>query len=225
VGVLGVPKLITVQTPLLYGGSDNTFKDMSHTVRWYSKRPFYSPIPYDFIRTAEATPQLYLTTNNIPIFCLDCSYNFNSGLNAVVNSAILSGTTYTISVTDSGNVGFSLSDISVYLSDARVQCTSLTGTVSSFMCNFKADSKGKAALPAGSYSPQIHIANIGYADVSATASVSVSMTVDSMTPSATGTNGGIFGTIIGTGFPIDNTASFSVILCNNTATKFTIVSN
>lgn len=51
-GVHGVPKLITVQTPLLYGGSDNIFKDMSYTVRWYSKRPLYNPIPYEFLRTA-----------------------------------------------------------------------------------------------------------------------------------------------------------------------------
>lgn len=103
------------------------------------------------MRTAESTPQLYLTTNKIPIICSDCSYSYDSSKNAVVNSASLSTNTYTISVTDTASVGFGLSDISVYL--LGVQCKSLTGIVSSFTCTFESNVNGNAALPAGSAKP------------------------------------------------------------------------
>jgi hypothetical protein len=72
-------------------------------------------------------------------------------LNAVVNSATLSNTVYTLSVTDIGHAGFALSDISVYL--LGVQCITLTGSISSFTCNFNTNSHGNAALPAGSAVP------------------------------------------------------------------------
>jgi len=136
---------------LLLGGSNNTFTKTVTTLRWFSNRPFYSPIPMDFMKTAESTPQLYLTTNNIPIICQDCSYAFDSTKNAVVNSASLSSTTYTISVTDTASVGFTLSDVSVYL--LGVQCKTLTGSLASFTCNFDTNTAGSPALPAGSATP------------------------------------------------------------------------
>jgi hypothetical protein len=110
-------------------------------------------------------------------------------LNAVVNSASLSVKTYTLSVTDSANVGITLSDISVYL--LGVQCKSLSGTIASFTCTFDANAAGNAALPAGSSVPQVHIAQIGYADVSSLTPESISMAVTTLSPSTSGTNGGI----------------------------------
>jgi hypothetical protein len=70
----------------------------------------------------------------------------------------------------------------------------LTGTISSFTCTFDSNTDGNAALPAGSATPQIHITQIGYADVSSIAPISVSMTLAStapLTPSVSGSNGGI----------------------------------
>jgi len=56
-----------------------------------------------------------------------------------------------LSLTDAGNVGFGLSDVSVYL--LGVQCKTLIGTLLSFTCTFDANSAGDAALPAGSSKP------------------------------------------------------------------------
>lgn len=110
-------------------------------------------------------------------------------MNAVVNSASLSVTTYTLSVTDSANIGIKYTDISVYL--FGVQCKSLSGNIAGLTCTFDANAAGNAAaLPAGSsVPPQVHIAQIGYADVSS--SESISMAVTTLSPSTSGTNGGI----------------------------------
>jgi hypothetical protein len=70
----------------------------------------------------------------------------------------------------------------------------LIGTISSFTCTFDRNIDGNAALPAGSARPQIHIAQIGYADVSSITPISVSMSLAStspLTPSVSGSNGGI----------------------------------
>lgn len=70
VGILADPLPITINTTGLGGGNVNLF-DATYTVkRTFSiSRPLYSPLPYEFMRTAESVPQLYLKVNDIPAVC------------------------------------------------------------------------------------------------------------------------------------------------------------
>lgn len=47
----------------------------------------------------------------------------------------------------------------------------------------------------------------------------------SISPKSTGQNGGIQGTLVGTGFPIDNSAVLVLKICGNNVTNIISVSN
>jgi hypothetical protein len=53
VGLLAAPYLITVNTAALKGGNNDLFT-ATHTVKreFSSTRPLYTPVPFDFLRTA-----------------------------------------------------------------------------------------------------------------------------------------------------------------------------
>ena len=100
VGVIDTALPITVDTTLLEGGSTDSFTATVEILREYSTRPLYSPVPYDFLRVASATPIVNLKVNSIPALCSDCSFEFDSSKTIVVNSATLTdevlGVTMTI---------------------------------------------------------------------------------------------------------------------------------
>jgi hypothetical protein len=105
---------------------------------------------------------------SIPVVCNDCSFAYNAAATPVISSASRTGRTYTISVTDPLPLSFTLADITVSL--LGVQCTGLTGTISSFTCNLPINNDNSVALPAGTGKVQVHIKQIGYAVNTAVAS-------------------------------------------------------
>lgn len=129
----------------------------------------------------------------------------------------------TVAITDAGSVGFGLSDITITLNGER--CNSLSGTVDSFTCKFNKNSLNNAALPAGTNKPVIHIAQVGYADVSSISAINVPLTITSVTPAVSGINGGIEARIVGTGFPLNDKSGVSLSLCGNSVTEIISVSN
>lgn len=82
-----------------------------------------------------------------------------------------------------------------------------------------------AALPAGSNKPIIHVAQIGYADSSSISTIDIPLTITSVTPSVSGTNGGLEGRIVGTGFPLGDKSQVSLSLCGNSVTNIISVTN
>jgi hypothetical protein len=157
VGLWTQPLPITINAAGLAGGSSNHCSGTLNVKRYLSLlRPLYSPLPYEFMRTAQAYPQLYITVNKLPVICSDCSYIYNSSLTPIVNSASLSAYTLSLSLADPGQVGFGLSDLVITLND--IQCIQLLGTIASLTCQFSQNSLHNAALPAGNNIPAIHIA-------------------------------------------------------------------
>ena len=67
------------------------------TLRPYSSKPLYSPVPYDFLHVASAKPGLALKVNKIPALCKDdCTYQFDATKTPTVTSYSRSSETVTI---------------------------------------------------------------------------------------------------------------------------------
>lgn len=145
VGLPGAPEPITINTVNLKGGKDDTIKSVHTVKRPYSNLPLYNPIPLDFLYHPSENPSIILKVNKAPAICDDCSYQFNAAKNAVISTATLGGSTYTIALTNTGTAA--LTDIRVSL--LGVDCTNLQGTTASFTCDFPANTDTSATLPAG----------------------------------------------------------------------------
>ena len=224
VGLIANPMVITVTTTGLSGGNTNVFTNTVTVKRAFSlTRPLYSPLPFDFMRTAESSPQIYLKVNGIPAVCDSCHYSFDAAKTPTVNSASLSADTLSLSVTDSGSVGFALTDLKITLNGER--CNLITGTLASMTCKFTKNSVNNAALPAGTNKPIVHIAQVGYANTASVSPITVPLVITSITPSTIGINGGLEGRIVGTGFPMREKTGVSLKLCGNNVTVITSVSN
>ena len=98
----------------------------------------------------------------MPVLCSDCSYQFNLPATPVLSSASLSGSTYTLSVTDPSNLGFAITDLSASM--FGVPCSNIAGTISSFTCTLSTNGDGSVKQPAGTGSPKVHVTQIGFAD-------------------------------------------------------------
>lgn len=224
VGLLANAFPITVATTGLTGGSANVFTNTVTVKRAFSQsRPLYSPLPFDFMRTAESNPQLYLKINDIPAVCDGCHYNFDATKTPTVTSSSLSADTLSLSVTDTGSVGFALADLKITLNGER--CNLITGTLSSMTCKFNKNSLNNAALPAGVNKPIVHISQVGYANTASISAITVPLVITSVTPSSIGINGGLEGRIVGTGFPMKDKTAVSLKLCGNNVTQIISVTN
>lgn len=199
----------------LTGGVNNLFDTNYTIVRKYSTRPFFDPIPYDFLRTAETQPGLYLTLNQVPLLCQDCRYSFNSTLALTVSSASLTGTSLALALANPNSVTFSLSDVTV--SFLGVGCNiQAGGTTSNFNCIFPTAANGAAAIPAGIGKPVVHVRQIGYAVTTSLANISITLQVTAFAPTTAGPAGGLQAQINGTGFPSSNSRSeIGIFLCGN----------
>lgn len=218
------PLPITVNVTGLLGGNTNVFTPTYTVKRQFSlTRPLYSPLPYEFMRTAESVPQLYLKVNSIPAVCSDCGYSFDATKTASVTAASLSVDTLTLTISDVGSVGFGFSDLIITLNGER--CNELTGTLASLTCKFAKNSLNNAALPAGSNKPIVHVAQVGYAETSSISAITVPLTITSVTPGVSGTNGGIEGRIVGTGFPLGDKSLVNLSLCGNSVSDIISVTN
>lgn len=224
VGLLAAPYAISVNTSTLAGGNSNAFTATVTIKRDFSlTRPLYSPLPFDFMRTSESSPQLYLKVNGIPAVCSACSYAFDATKTPSVTAASLTADTLSLTVTDPGTVGFALSDLKITLNGER--CNNLVGTLASLTCKFNKNSLNNAALPAGSNKPIVHVAQVGYASTTTISTTSIPLVVTSITPALSGINGGIEGVIVGTGFPISDKTGVTLRLCGNEVTQIVSVSN
>jgi hypothetical protein len=67
-------KSVSFNTAALRGGSNNVFRSTCNPIRYYSNRPLFDVIPYDFMRIAQSKPSLYVSLNKIPVLCEDCFY-------------------------------------------------------------------------------------------------------------------------------------------------------
>jgi len=67
------------------------------------------------MRTAESSPQLYLTVNKIPAVCSACQYTFDASKTPSIATAALSTDTLSLTTTDPGAVGFGLTDLKITL--------------------------------------------------------------------------------------------------------------
>jgi hypothetical protein len=132
---------------------------------------------------------LRLTVNHLPAVCDDCSYQFNLAATPVVTSASLSGSTYTISITNPSSIVFTTADITVSL--LGVPCSNVAGTISSFTCSLPTNGDGSVKIPAGSGSPQVHVAQIGFADNSGLTPSIYPISVSGSMPGQTAPGGGI----------------------------------
>lgn len=120
VGMIADPLPLTINVTGLLGGNTNVFNPTFTVKRQFSfTRPLYSPLPFEFMRTAESMPQLYLKVNSIPAVCSNCGYSFDSTKTASVTAASLSADTLTLTISDAGSVGFALSDLIITLNGER----------------------------------------------------------------------------------------------------------
>lgn len=114
------PLPLTINVTGLLGGNTNVFNPTFTVNRQFSlTRPLYSPLPFEFMRTAESVPQLYLKVNSIPAVCSNCGYSFDATKTASVTTASLSADTLTLTISDAGSVGFALSDLIITLNGER----------------------------------------------------------------------------------------------------------
>lgn len=125
---------------------------------------------------------------------------------------------------DSSNLNnFALSDVTASLYGQPCAIDD-AGTTASFTCTFNTISYGGnniPKLPAGNYMPRIHIKQFGYAgapiipvlaqnihnNVESSGSLLNEMTISSVSPQQLGINGGVMVTVVGTGFPVDNSGN------------------
>ena len=175
------------------------------------------------MRTAESSPQLYLIVNGIPAVCSACNYAIDATKTPSVTASSLSTDTLTLTVTDPGAIGFTLVDLKITLNGER--CNQVTGTLASLTCKFNRNSVLNAALPAGINKPVVHVAQVGYPNTASISPITIPLVFSSMTPSALGSNGGVEGRIVGTGFPMIDTSQVQIVLCGNNVTKINSVSN
>lgn len=82
-----------------------------------------------------------------------------------MTSATINNSQLVVVMSNPNSVSFALMDVSV--SFLGVQCTIDSGSsnLSNFKCDFPLTSGGTPQLPAGTGKPIIHIAQIGYADI------------------------------------------------------------
>ena len=89
-GIVDSALPIAVHTTLLEGGTAGAFTSSIETLREYSTRPLYNPVPYDFLNIASDTPVLNLKVNQIPALCPDCSFQYDAAKTITIDSATLS---------------------------------------------------------------------------------------------------------------------------------------
>lgn len=94
-------------------------------------RIFYEPVPFEFLHTAETTPQVMVTVDGLPAVCasLNCGYTYVAPT-ALITSFSHSGTTLTINGNnlDSGIIQ-SIEFAHVACSNIQVSATQITCTV------------------------------------------------------------------------------------------------
>lgn len=125
-----------------------TIESSVETIQGYSAKPYFSPIPFDFLHVASDSPSLTLKVNSIPAICkTDCSYQIDAANNPVVSSYSRTDEVISLAVTDPASIGFTTDDITVSL--LGTPCSTVTGTIDSFTCSLTQNADDSVQLVAG----------------------------------------------------------------------------
>jgi hypothetical protein len=157
-------------------------------IPYNQSRLFYEPVPFEFLYTIEDKPQVIVSIDGIEAVCdsLDCGYNYVAPT-SLITGFTYDGATLTITGTD-----FTSTIQSVKFS--HIDCTNIQSTSTQITCQVTA--------VAGSWSPIVTDAS-GLIPIDASATpISVSLTVSSVSPSASlNPFGGTILTITGSSLP------------------------
>jgi hypothetical protein len=201
------PLPITIDTSAMTGGTNDTLTVTITTLRNLdSTRPYFTAIPYEFLRMASTLPTFIIQYNGIPAICVDCLYQYQPSIAISVSAAAFKtsklGLTISLVSNDSTILAnISLADITITLYGQPCNIDS-NSTTSSLQCTFNTILCGGNTLPripAGNEPPQVHIRQMGFA--SSAISLNNALIVTSVSPLQLGMNGGVTVTAIGTGFP------------------------
>jgi len=111
--------------------------------------------------------------------------------------------------------------LAVFFLNVSCVLNATASTSTSFACDFPLTSGGSPQLPAGTGKPIIHVAQVGYADVSSLANITLSFQVYSFSPQSSAPTGLISATITGSGFPVSiDSGQIVISLCGNLVQSF-----
>lgn len=100
------------------------------------------------------------------------------------------------------SVSYTLSDIQVTFLGRP--CGAQSGNITNFVCYFLNDTNGNSLIPSGTGIPVVHVKNVGYAHTESLLPITVAIFFSSFAPTVTGPDGNIAASVIGSGFPLDN---------------------
>jgi hypothetical protein len=219
IGANGPIPLLTTDSSFLMGGASGTVPQLfSIEIRPYSSDLLVSAIDYPFLSTPSSQPSVLVTVNSVPSVCLgSCGYTFLS-TSPQVTAASISGRVVTLSLTDPGLIGYTLSDVTITIGGQPCTIANLASPISSFTCNLPVNSDNTANVPAGDYFPVVTIKQSGSVPlVNSITAFNFPLTLTVLSVTSGGTNGGYIMTLNGTGFP-SNLSDATVKLCGKQAT-------
>lgn len=153
----------------------------------------------------------------MPSVCLgSCGYNFLS-TSPEVTAASISGKVVTLSLTDPGLIGYTLSDVTVTIGGQPCTIANLASPIGGFTCNLPVNSDNTANVPAGNYFPVVTIKQSGTVPlVNSITAFNFPLTLTTLSVTSGGTNGGYVMTLTGTGFP-SSISGATVNICGKQA--------
>lgn len=206
-GVLN-PQQITIDTSAMVGGTNDKLTVTFTNLRNFdSTRPYFTAIPFEFLRMAASLPTFAIRYNGLPAICVDCFYQYQATATFSVTAAQFKTSKLGLNISLASNdatvsiANISVSDITITLYGQPCNLDS-TSTTSVLRCTFNTVNCGSGAIPripAGNEPPQVHIRQYGFAN--STIALNNDLKVTSASPLTLGVNGGVTVTAVGTGFP------------------------
>lgn len=142
-----------------------------------------------------------VTVNGIKSVCLDnCEYNFLPNT-PLITSQTLSGSTVSITLSNPLSLSYSVDMLTVKI-DGKVCIVNAGGSFSSFTCQLPVNADASPILRAGDYNAEIMLMEVGLINIQAgVAPIHYGLSINSVTQSSGGTNGGFEVVLKGKGFP------------------------
>ena len=209
-----VPSITTNGASLSGGVGTPTI--VSSTRRNYSSNIEFDPIDYRFLHTYSNSINVQVSTNGIPSLCTGaCSYSFNTYTEITAlsyNNAVLS-----LSLSDPTSLNFPVSSITI--SVGGKPCTVVgTSTLAALTCNMATNSDSSPILVAGAVTPLVYVTPYGIAGLKSTVNpLSIPIVANSLSVTSGGNNGGYLISLLGHGFPLQN-SQISITICGSLAT-------
>ena len=153
---------LTLDFVNLHGGVAGTKPQMyTNTLRWYSSHLLFDPIDFTLLNTYSNQPNVLVTVNDIPAVCTgDCKYTFLDNV-PVLQSATLSSSIVTLSLTDPGSIGFSLSDVTINIGGQTCTVINLSDPINNFQCQLPVNSDSTPTVPSGTHMPIVTVTQVG----------------------------------------------------------------